>query len=80
VTKHIIDAADIGVSDLPGEQHLAAKALRRLLVSGNLRQQCFERNGFVQFQVFCLIDLTHATVAQGARDAKAVREDSAGFK
>ncbi len=76
----VVDAADVGVGDLPGVPHLAAKAVKRHRVAGHALGQELQRDGLAQLQVIGAIDLTHPATAEQADDAVTRAESRPWFK
>ena len=72
------DAADVGVGDPPGQQHLALQAPDGLGVAGQIGGQRLQRHLLVQQLVLGLVDLAHAAAPDEAVDPVAVGDDAAG--
>ncbi len=74
----VVDAADVGVRNLPGDADLGVKAIEAILVRGQMPRQELERHGLTELQIVRAVDLAHAAAAEQADDPVALGEDRAG--
>jgi hypothetical protein len=65
----VIDPANVGMSELPGQAHLAQKQLKAPRALGDAARQEFERHRMTELQVIGAIDLSHAAPAGEGHDA-----------
>jgi len=70
----VINAADVGVAGLSGQEHLAAKALQGRAVVREMRKDGLQRNVGMQHLVLCLVHLAHAARGDEAENGEAARE------
>jgi hypothetical protein len=73
----VVDAADVGMGDLPGEAHLRTKPGPRGRVRPE-RGEELQRDRLAELGVVPPVDLAHAFVAQGCDDPETIREERAG--
>ena len=66
---NLVDGADVWVIESRCRASLAAKALQRLMVFGDVVGEKFQRDKAAQLGVFSLVDHTHSTTAELLNDA-----------
>ena len=76
----VVDADDIAVRDLRGEDQLLLEALDYGGVAGEFAADGLEGDDAVQFEVTGLVDGSHATLAEKGEDFIALAEDVSGLK
>ena len=70
----IVDAQDVLLRDLAGEQELLFEALHGLRIRGQLRADQFQRDGAAELGVVGLVDRAHSAFAEQRFDAVASAE------
>ena len=76
----VVDADDVAVRDLGGEDELLLEALNDGGVAGVFAADGLERNDAIQLDVARLVDGSHAALAEQREDFIALAEDVAGLE
>src|SRR6202034_1028398 len=71
-----VDAADVLVRDLAGEQQLVLESLDHGLIGGDFRFQELERYPFARFAIAGFIDIAHAALSGFGKNLIALRQRS----
>jgi len=75
VLAEVVQAADVGVRDLPRDEDLPLQAGDHLGVGRDLRGDRLEGHVHLEREVLGFVDLAHASAREEPHDAVAIREE-----
>src|SRR5690242_6613348 len=75
--KHVVDATDVAVGNLPGEVNLPKKSLCCGGIAGKVQTNALDCDAFAEFEVFRLEDLAHSPLSKACDDSKPRGEEGA---
>ena len=76
--RHVVDATDVRVGELPRDAHFGEEALAPDGVGRHVARQELERDGLPQLHVVSAIDLAHPAAPEQADDPVAAGEHGPG--